>query len=189
MAELDGAIPPKATPLEEFSLMLHERIIRLEDQAAQQAALHSPAPQTGFSIDRRDRGWFISALVWAERWPTADERLEEVCCRVLATLPFNCSLSVQESGYNEELQDKLKFSLEILKVLEPNKFVDVGEVTIEGRILSLDVVLQTTDTRCSPEHVGAAIDAAWQGMLLETGMNAGVLSENAKSQTGSAAWA
>ena len=121
-----------------------------------------PAQQTGCSINRRDCGWFISALVWAERWPTEEERLEEVCSRVLEALPFNGSLSVQASDYTEELQDKLAFSLALLKVMEPNKFVDVGEITIEGRILSLDGVLQTTDTRCSPEHVGATIEAAWQ---------------------------
>ena len=63
---------------------------------------------------------------------------------------------MQSSDYAEELQGKLKLSLALLKVMEPGKFVSVGEVTVEGRILAVDGVLQTTDTRCSPEHVGAA---------------------------------
>ncbi len=171
----------------EFALMMHERIVSLEqlvDGLCRDLDARAPLPPaTAFSIDSRIRGWYFSVKVWADAWPQ-DEDTEDRSIRAVLEeaagldSKSNLSLVLCKHDTREAQCNHLRLALAMNRLAHPD-MATAMEVDGEGdleemfgrRVLCIEGVLATHEPAFNPATFGAAIDRAWQSMLLDKGFN------------------
>ena len=171
----------------EFLLMMHERIICLEqhvDGLRRDLDARVPlAPVTAFSIDTRVRGWYFSVKVWADAWPQDEDGEDRVIRAVLEEAgrlggKSNLSLVLCKHDTREAQRSHLRLALAMNRLANPDIATAMevdGEGDIEdmlGRqVLCIKGILDTHEPAFDPAIYGCAIDRVWQSMLLDRGFH------------------
>ena len=189
MADFDALTAPTGTTEQLFQLMMLERIEKLELQAAAREAAY-PVPPTceEFCIEKRDRGWFFGVQVLKAAWPTEPEQQDALMCKVLGELPFDAHMVATQEDCTEKLRTGLA-TVAMLKsafsaaqrraegAAEASICVQVpmtaatdarglSASVLIPQVLAVDGVITTRDPRCTAEHVGHAVEKAWDGLLM-----------------------
>ena len=171
----------------EFALMMHERIVSLEqlvDGLCRDLDARAPLPPaTAFSIDSRIRGWYFSVKVWADAWPQ-DEDAEDRSIRAVLEEAGrsggkgNLSLVLCKHDTREAQCNHLRLALAMDRLAHPDMATAMevdGEGDLEDmlgrRVLCIEGILDTHDSAFDPATFGAAIERVWRSMLLDRGFD------------------
>ena len=178
-------VPPSAE--HEFALMMHERIIFLEQHVdglrRDLDARAPPVPATAFSIDSRIRGWYFSVKVWADTWPQDEDGEDRAIRAVLEEAgrlggKTNLSLVLCKHDTREAQCNHLRLALALNRLAHPDVATAMeldGEENLEDmfgrRVLCIEGILDTHEPAFDPAIFGAAVDCVWHPMLLDKGFD------------------
>ena len=178
-------VPPSAE--HEFALMMHDRIISLEqhvDGLRRDLDARAPlAPATAFSIDSRIRGWYFSVKVWADAWPQDEDGEDRAIRAVLEQAgrlggKTTLSLVLCKHDTREAQCNHLRLALAMNRLAHPDVATAMeldGEENLEDmfgrRVLGIEGILQAHEPAFNLATFGAAVDCAWQSMLLDRGFD------------------
>lgn len=155
----------EANPQEKFSIMLEERICRLEDQLLSlQCRIDVQErnwTKSSFQILRSNRSWLIRMYLYATAWPKEIKQQSKLCSDFFKQLNYFCE--------PRQTDDENDCQLVLCSYIQSP--CSYWTLPMNNDYCVIEAILTSNVSTITSEGIGAAFDRAWIDLIIPVEQN------------------